>query len=93
MLIIGCDFHTRYQQIAIMDEATGELIERCLDHESGEAGAHWLRSNQWGFYLSTPCWMHSKTKAVRPERFELLAFWFAVTRAELQQELPSLSLA
>src|ERR1700737_237325 len=37
MLIIGCDFHTRYQQIAMMDEATGELIERRLDHESGEA--------------------------------------------------------
>ena len=28
MLIIGCDFHTRYQQIAMLDEATGELIER-----------------------------------------------------------------
>jgi hypothetical protein len=26
-MIIGCDFHTRYQQIAMMDEATGELIE------------------------------------------------------------------
>ena len=25
MLIIGCDFHTRYQQIAMMDDATGEL--------------------------------------------------------------------
>jgi transposase len=37
MLIIGCDFHTRYQQIAMMDEATGELMERRLDHESGEA--------------------------------------------------------
>ena len=37
MLIIGCDFHTRYQQIAMMDEATGELTERRLDHESGEA--------------------------------------------------------
>ncbi len=37
MIIIGCDFHTRYQQIAMMDEATGELIERRLDHESGEA--------------------------------------------------------
>ncbi|HUJ33468.1 MAG TPA: IS110 family transposase [Candidatus Acidoferrum sp.] len=37
MLIIGCDFYTRYQQIAMMDEATGELIERRLDHESGEA--------------------------------------------------------
>ena len=39
MMIIGCDFHTRYQQIAMMDEATGELIERRLDHESGEAQA------------------------------------------------------
>jgi len=28
MLIIGCDFHTRYQQIAMMDQATGELVER-----------------------------------------------------------------
>ena len=39
MLIIGCDFHTRYQQIAMMEEATGELIERRLDHENGEAHA------------------------------------------------------
>src|SRR3984893_5959883 len=39
MLIIGCDFHTRYQQIAMLDEATGELTERRLDHESGEAQA------------------------------------------------------
>ena len=37
MLIIGCDFHTRYQQIAMLDEATGEVVERRLDHESGEA--------------------------------------------------------
>jgi hypothetical protein len=37
MKIIGCDFHTRYQQIAMMDEATGELIERRLDHQRGEA--------------------------------------------------------
>jgi len=38
-MIIGCDFHTRFQQIAMMDEATGELTERGLDHESGEADA------------------------------------------------------
>jgi len=38
MLIIGCDFHTRYQQIAMADDETGELlVERRLDHESGEA--------------------------------------------------------
>jgi transposase len=40
MLIIGCDFHTRYQQIAMADEETGELLlERRLDHQSGEADA------------------------------------------------------
>src|SRR3989337_1780263 len=37
MMIIGCDFHTRYQQIAMLDDATGELIERRLEHENGEA--------------------------------------------------------
>ena len=37
MMIIGCDIHPRYQQIAMMEEATGELTERRLDHESGEA--------------------------------------------------------
>ena len=27
MMIIGCDFHARYQQIAMMNDATGELRE------------------------------------------------------------------
>jgi hypothetical protein len=40
MLIIGCDFHTRYQQIAMAEDSTEELLtERHLDHESGEAEA------------------------------------------------------
>ena len=40
MIIIGCDFHTRYQQIATAEETTGELLlERRLDHQSGEAHA------------------------------------------------------
>ncbi|MGB6497978.1 MAG: hypothetical protein WBF09_13360, partial [Candidatus Acidiferrum sp.] len=40
MLIIGCDFHTRYQQIAMAREETAELlVQRRLDHESGEAQA------------------------------------------------------
>ena len=37
MLIIGCDFHTRYQQIAMLNTDTGELIERRLQHANGEA--------------------------------------------------------
>jgi transposase len=36
MQIIGCDLHTRYQQVAALDAVTGELIERRLEHE-GEA--------------------------------------------------------
>jgi transposase len=37
MFMIGCGFHTRFQQIAMVDSRTGEIIERRLDHESGEA--------------------------------------------------------
>jgi transposase len=39
MKIIGCDLHTRYQQVAMLEEETGELVERRLEHESGEARA------------------------------------------------------
>ena len=39
MKIVGCDLHTRYQQVAILDGETGELVERRLEHESGEARA------------------------------------------------------
>ena len=45
MIIIGCDFHPRYQQIAMMDTETGELVKRRLEHENGEALA---------FYASLP---------------------------------------
>jgi transposase len=37
MIIIGCDFHTRFQQVAMLDPTTGEMIERRLEHENGEA--------------------------------------------------------
>jgi len=37
MKIVGCDLHTRYQQIAMLDEESGELVERRLEHGSGEA--------------------------------------------------------
>ena len=48
MLIIGCDFHTRYQQIAMAREATSEsLVERRLDHESGEAHAFYRSLQDW----------------------------------------------
>ena len=37
MILVGCDFHSRYQQIACVDTETGDLIERRLEHENGEA--------------------------------------------------------
>ena len=45
MKIVGCDLHPRYQQIAMLDEETGELIERRLEHESGEAQAFYVGLN------------------------------------------------
>ena len=36
MKIIGCDFHPGYQQIAMLDPETGELVEKALSHESLE---------------------------------------------------------
>jgi transposase len=37
MIIIGCDFHTRFQQIAMLDPTTGEITEHRLEHQTGEA--------------------------------------------------------
>jgi transposase len=37
MQIIGCDFHPAWQQVAMFDSDTGELVERKLKHGDGEA--------------------------------------------------------
>jgi len=73
MLIIGCDFHTRYQQIAMAREETGELlVERRLDHESGEAHA---------FYRSLQEPVRVGMEATGP------IHWFQRLLAELGHEL------
>jgi transposase len=36
MKIIGCDFHPSYQQMAMWDKATGEVLEKALSHERKE---------------------------------------------------------
>jgi len=36
MQIIGCDFHPGYQQIWVLDSATGEIFEKALSHERKE---------------------------------------------------------
>jgi hypothetical protein len=37
MLIIGCDYHPSVQQIAVLDQETGEYQELRLEHKNGEA--------------------------------------------------------
>src|SRR2546427_306799 len=45
MSIIGCDLHSRYQVIAMVETDTGERVTRRLEHENGEART---------FYASLP---------------------------------------
>ena len=73
MLIIGCDFHTRYQQIAMAEDSTGELlIERRLNHEGGEAEA---------FYRGLPGPVRVGIEATGP------IHWFVRLLAELGHDL------
>ena len=37
MIIVGCDFHPSWQQVAIFDSSTGEMVERKLVNGNGEA--------------------------------------------------------
>jgi transposase len=72
MKIIGCDFHTRYQQIAMLDESTGELTERRLEHENGEAHS---------FYRALPKPVRVGVEATGP------LHWFERLLAELGHEV------
>ncbi len=72
MKIIGCDLHTRYQQIAMLDQETGELIERRLEHANGEARA---------FYAALAAPVRIGVEATGYTR------WFERMLAELGHEL------
>ena len=72
MLIFGCDLHTRYQQVAILDTETGEIVERRLEHENDEARA---------FYESLPPGGRVGIEATVP------ALWFERLLAERGHEL------
>jgi transposase len=72
MRIIGCDFHTRFQQIAMLDTETGEVTGRRLEHENGEAGK---------FYAALPDPARVGMEAT------LNAQWFEKMLAEYHHEL------
>ena len=42
MTFVGCDLHTRTQQVAVLDTRTGEVSERQLGHD-GQGGGRVLR--------------------------------------------------
>jgi transposase len=72
MLIIGCDLHTRYQVVAWIDQETGEIRTRRLEHENGEARR---------FYASWPRGARIGIEATFP------ALWFERLLAECGHEL------
>src|SRR5260370_31793803 len=72
MKIVGCDLHTRYQQVAMLDAETGELVERRLEHENGEARA---------FYAALSSPVRVGIEATGQTR------WFERMLAELGHEL------
>lgn len=72
MWIIGCDFHSRYQQIAAMNQETGELLERRLSHEGTEVP---------GFYSSLPRGSRVGVEATTS------ALWFAAVLQRCGHEL------
>ena len=72
MLIIGCDLHSRYQVIVMVDTETGEVTTRRLEHENGEARA---------FYASLPKGARVGIEATGYTQ------WFERMLAELGHEL------
>src|SRR5689334_22244352 len=48
MIIIGVDYHPSFQQIAFMDQETGECGERELNHSDGEAERFYRELQQRG---------------------------------------------
>src|SRR5215469_15274099 len=72
MSIIGCDLHTRYQVIAMLDTEGGEIVTRRLEHEHGEAKA---------FYAGLP-----KPSLIGIEATSY-TWWFERMVAELKHEL------
>jgi len=72
MTIIGCDLHSRYQVVAWVDEGTGEIRTRRLEHENGEARS---------FYSGLPRGSLVGIEATMP------ALWFERILGELGHEL------
>jgi len=64
MKIVGCDLHTRYQQIAMLDTEMGELSERRLEHANGEAKAFYSELK-----VQTPLWLEDRRRGFSPRHW------------------------
>jgi hypothetical protein len=75
MLIIGCDYHPGFQQIAWVDSGAGECGERQLLHSNGEAETFYRDLKQQGIPMrvGVEATVHAR--------------WFEHLLAELKQEL------
>ena len=52
MIIIGCDFHPSYQQVAMFNTETGRIDDHKLMHATGEAERFYRES-----WLHLPWWV------------------------------------
>jgi transposase len=60
MLIIGCDYHRSFQQIAFVETDTGELSERRLGHrEQAEQFYRKLKQRDFGMRVGMEASGHS----------------------------------
>ncbi len=73
MIIIGCDFHPRFQQIAMLNEETGEYQELHPAHGNGEAEQFYRRLQGQAVRVGMEASGHSR--------------WFERLMAELGYEL------
>ena len=74
MIVIGCDYHPSFQQIAFVDTETGELQERRLQHrEEAEKFYRDLAAQGWKVRVGMEASGHAR--------------WFERLLAELQCEL------
>ena len=51
MMIIGVDYHPSFQQIAFLDQETGECGERRLNHAGSEAERFYRELQQRGIFV------------------------------------------
>jgi hypothetical protein len=87
MMIIGCDFHPRFQQIAYVDGETGEFFERRLSHpEEAERFYRSLAGTQVRIGLSSavPAGLSLEILVLT----HALKAWFASARCGMAEAVP-----